>query len=200
MPLTEKLATAQNVTNPNTRRGDISVGALGAATVVANETFDGIWHRTRLTCTALSISVADDAGVAQYGGALVYTFPEGLIFLAGAVIDGGMTVLSGTIIAAFTGVVALGSSTASTGASLVSGEATWLQSTAMATASSSVNTCDAVSIATQLTETSSRVFDGTGTTAKMYLNIAIADDATHTAAVLTFTGTIEFLWAVIGDL
>lgn len=169
-----------------------------ASTVVATETGDKLWHKTTLTCTALPISLADDAGVAQYGGVQVYTFPAGLIATTGAAIVGNLTLgTTGTIIDAFTGVNALGTVVATTGATLVSTEATWLQSTANATASSKVAAISSVSIATQLTEAGSRVYDGRATAAPVFLNFAIADDITHTAGTGTFTGTITFVWTKV---
>lgn len=161
---------------------------------------DGITNRTILTCTALPISVADDAGVAQYGGVKVYTFPQGIVYLRGAMYYGSLTMgATGTFIDAFTGVMALGSVTASTGATLVTTEATWLQSTAMATASSKVAVTNNFPVATQVTESGSRHFDGHTTAAPVYLNVAIADDATHTAGTGTWTGTIILDWSILGD-
>lgn len=170
------------------------------AYVVATEYGDSIVHRTVLTCTAVPISIADDAGVAQYGGVKLYTFPEGLIFSKGAIISGNLTLgTTGTIIDAFTGVNALGSVVATTGATLLTTEATWLQSTANATASTKVAAISSVSIATNLTEASSRIYDGTTTPGPVFLNFAIADDATHTAGTGSFTGTITISWEKIGD-
>lgn len=168
--------------------------------IVATEYGDSLSHRTVLTCTDLPISVADDAGVAQYGGVKVYTFPEGLIFTKGAIISGDLTMgVTGTFIDAFTGVNSLGSVTASTGATLLTTEATWLQSTANATAASKVAAISSISVATQLTEASSRIFDGTSTPAPVFFNVAIADDASHTAGTGKFTGTITISWEKIGD-
>ena len=171
-----------------------------AGTVVATEYGDNIFHKTVLTCTAVPVSVADDAGVAQYGGVKVYTFPEGLICTFGAIVSGALTLgTTGTIIDAFTGKNALGSVVATTGATLIAGEATWLQESANATASAKVAAISSVSVATQLTETAGRVFDGTATPAPVFLNFAIADDASHTAGSGSFTGTITMLWAKVGD-
>lgn len=171
-----------------------------AATVVPAEYGDGVINRTVLTCTALPISVADDAGVAQYGGVKVYTFPQGIIVLHGAVVNGALTMgATGTIIDAFTGVMALGSVTASTGATLTSTEATWLQETAMTTAVAKVATTNAFPVATQVTESGARWYDGHTTAGPVFLNFAIADDATHTAGTGTWTGTITLLWSPIAD-
>ncbi|MBK7822920.1 MAG: hypothetical protein IPJ61_18220, partial [Tessaracoccus sp.] len=99
--------------------------------VVATEYGDSPIHRTVLACTAPLISVADDAGVAQYGGVQGLHVPGG----AGIVFAGRHQPRQPndgrdrTFIDAFTGVNALGSAVASTGATLVGTEATWLQST-----------------------------------------------------------------------
>jgi len=170
------------------------------AYVVATEYGDSLVHRTVLTCTAVPLSIADDAGVAQYGGVKLYTFPEGLIFTKGAIISGNLTLgVTGTIIDAFTGVNALGSVTATTGATLIGTEATYLQSTANATAASKVAAISSVSVASDLGETSSRIVNGTSTPAPLFLNFAIADDASHTAGTGTFTGTVTISWEKVGD-
>lgn len=183
-----------------TTAGNGSVPSAVGAYVVALEEGDKLIHRTTLTCTALPLSVADDAGVAQYGGVQVYTFPEGLIASFGAIISGDLTMgATGTFIDAFTGVNALGSAVAGTGATLTSTEATWLQSTANATAATKVAAISSVSVTTQLTESGGRVYDGTVTAAPVFLNFAIADDVTHTAGTGTFTGTITIAWLKVGD-
>lgn len=172
-----------------------AVPSAVAAYVVATETGDNLIHKTVLTCTALPLSVADDAGVAQYGGVKVYEFPLGVINTIAAKMSGNLTMgVTGTFIDAFTGKNALGTVVATTGATLVAGEATWLQETANATAATKIAAISSFSIATQLTETASRVFDGRTTAAPMFLNFAIADDVTHTAGTGTFTGTITFAW------
>ncbi len=176
------------------------IGASPIGTVVAAEYGDGITHKTVLTCTALALSIADDAGVAQFGGVKIYDFPEGLLKFDGAVIDGAVTLgTTGTIINTYDGYVALGSVTATTGATLVSTEADYLTATALTQAVAKVAVCDAISIATALTESGSRWMDGTATAKDMYLNFAIADDGTHTAGTGTFTGTISLMWSILGD-
>lgn len=175
-----------------------TVPSAVAATVVATETGDKLWHKTVLTCTALPLSLADDAGVAQYGGVKVYTFPAGLIATTAGAVVGNLTLgVTGTFIDAYTGVNSLGSIVATTGATLVSTEATWLQSTANATAAAKVAAISSVSIATDLTETGGRVYDGRATAAPVFLNFAIADDISHTAGTGTFTGTITFVWTKV---
>lgn len=177
-----------------------SIPAAVAAYVAAQELGDKLLHKTVLTCTAVPISIADDAGVAQYGGVQVYTFPRGLICTHGAIVSGNLTLgTTGTIIDAFTGVNALGSAAAGTGATLVTTEATWLQSTANATASSKVAAITSYSIATQLTESGGRIYNGNTTPGPVYLNFAIADDVSHTAGTGSFTGVITLLWSLVGS-
>lgn len=178
-----------------------SPGAANGTGVVATEYFTGLLNKTVLTCVNTPISVADDAGVAQYGGAgKIYDFPEGLIYTMGAIVSGTILMgATGTFINTWSGVIALGTAAAGTGATLVSTEATWLQSVAIAAATAKLATIDAVSVATALTEAGSRWVDGTATAADMYLNIAIADDASHTAGTGVFNGTVKWLWTNLGD-
>ena len=172
------------------------VGAKNGSTVSVYEEGDGIIHKTVLTCTATPISVADEAGAGQYGGTKVYDFPKGSILTLGATIDGAVTVSSGTIVATFDGDIGLGEAAPTDHAGGVSG--TILQATATTTAVASVETGDAQSIASDLTESPARTLDGTSTAKDLYLNLLIDDDASHTAAVLTFTGTITIIWAMMG--
>lgn len=175
-------------------------GAENGSTVSAVEAGDGVWHRTTLTCTATPITISDDAGQAQYGGVKVYDFPAGLINIQGAVIDGALTAgVTGTIIDAWTGGVALGTVTATTGTTLTSTEANIMPEVDIAAATAKVGACDAVSVATALTESGARWLDGTTTAIDMFLNFVIDDDASHTAGTATFTGTVTFLWANLGD-
>lgn len=204
--LREQVATGiqkERAVNFNQASSVAEVGTVPDAVkayIAVTEYGNDLVHRTVLTCTNLPLSIADDAGVAQYGGVQIYTFPEGLIFSKGAIISGNLTLgVTGTIIDAFTGVNALGTVTASTGATLTGTEATWLQSTANATAVAKVAAISSVSAATALTESSSRIVDGTTTPAPVFLNFAIADDATHTAGTGKFTGTITISWEKIGD-
>lgn len=175
-------------------------GTGNGATIVVKEEGGGVVRRTTLTCTATPITIADDAGVAQYGGVKVYDFPEGHICTLGAVIDGSVTLgTTGTIITTWAGGIALGTVTASTGATLVSTEANIMAEVNVAAATAKVATVDAVSVATVLTESAASWINGTGTAVDMYLNLVVDDDATHTAGTGSFTGTITFCWINLGD-
>jgi hypothetical protein len=190
----DRASSATPITSAN-------VGTKNGATVSVVEYGNAIMHRTILTCTATPVTITDDANVAQYGGVLVYTFPQGVINLMGAVVTGTFTAgVTGTYIDNWDGDVALGSVTATTGNTLVSTEATWLQSTAVsAGASDKIGVVDAFPVATQVTESGARWYDGTTTAGPVYLNFLIDDDVSHTAGTGAFTGTIALTWCNLGD-
>jgi hypothetical protein len=171
-------------------------GVTTIATESVLEVQAGPIHKTILTFTATPITVTDDSGNGQYGGAVtaIYTFPAGCIKFLGAVIDGSVTLgTTGTIIAAWSGVVALGSVTATTGATLTGTENTWLASTATGTASSKIAVVDAVSAADIVP------YDGTATAGPVFFNILVTDDETHTSGTGKFTGTVTMTWINLGD-
>ncbi len=167
-------------------------GTKNGATVTQVDGASGIVH-TRLTCVATPISIADDDGVAQYGGVKVFDFQEGLIHILGAVIDGAITLgTTGTITATWAGGIALGTVVATTGATLTSTEANIMAENDVAAATASVAVVDAVS-------TAAATINGTATAADMYLNLVVDDHASHTAGTGSFTGTIDFAFILIGD-
>lgn len=189
-----------NDASTETNLTSAGVGAVAGTNVSVVEYGTADIHKTVITLTNEVITISDDAGVAQYGGTKIYDFPQGLLCTMGAVIDGALTTgVTGTIKATWDGDVALGTATATTGATLTGTEADVLQSTATTTAVANVGVTDAVSIATALTESGARWFDGTATAKDLYLNFVIDDDASHTAGTATFTGTITIMWSIIGD-
>ena len=178
----------------------VGVGAVAGTNVAVVEYGTNDIHKTVITLTDEVIKITDDASVAQYGGEKIYDFPQGLLCTLGAVIDGQLTAgVTGTIIATWDGDVALGTEPATTGATLTGTEADVLQSTATTTAVAKVGVTDAVSIATALTESGARWFDGTATAKDLYLNFVIDDDVSHTNGTATFTGTVTIMWTIIGD-
>ena len=177
------------------------IGAKNGSTVTAAEYGDAFIHKTVLTCTATPITITDDAGVAQYGGAgKLYDFPEGLIMTMGAVVTGNVTLgTTGTITNTWAGGVALGTATATTGATLTGTEADIMPEVDVAAATSKVASVASVSVATALTESGARWLDGTATAKDLYLNLVVDDDATHTSGTGTYTGTITIWWINLGD-
>lgn len=179
-----------------------SAGAKNGSTVAAAEYFDGTVHKTVLTLTAAPVTVTDEGGVGQYGGtAKLYDFPAGNIAFIGTTVSGTLTMgATGTFIDAFTAVVAVGSATATTGATLVGTEADIMQSNAVSAATTKVATIAAFSKCTQLTESAITHVNGTATAVDAYLNFVIGDDATHTSGTGTFTGTVTISWINTGDV
>lgn len=177
------------------------VGSTPNANIVVYEYGDAAARKTVLELNQVTITISDDAGVAQYGGVQVYDFPQCMLTIKGAQINGTLTAgVTGTIIDNYDGDVALGTVTATTGATLTGTEANILPSTAIsAGASDKLAPVDAVPIPTALTESGARWLDGTATAIDMFLNFVIDDDATHTAGTATFTGTIVFNWETLGD-
>jgi hypothetical protein len=195
-----------NVTGVITTSGDsvttANIGAKNGATVSVVERGNDILHKTIITCTATPVTITDEAGTVQYGGTgKLYDFPAGLLVTFGAVVDGAVTLgTTGTIITTWAGGIALGTATATTGATLVGTEADIMPEVDVAAATASVAVVDGVSVATALTESGARWLDGTGTAKDLFLNLVVDDDATHTSGTGTFTGTITVLWTVIGDI
>ena len=180
------------------------VGAKAGATVTVVEHGNTVIHKTVFTCTNLPITMADEAGVIQHGGAKIYDFPAGLLLTLGAVIDGSVTTpvhddASGGTIATWDGDIALGTVVASNNNSLATTEQNILQSTAVTQAIAQVANVDAISAATLLTESAASWIDGSGTDPDLYLNLLIDDSANNDAHIALFTGTITLLWTVIAD-
>lgn len=178
-------------------------GTANGATVSAAEYSAGPLHRTVLTLTATPITITDEAGISQWGGAgKIYDFPEGWILIQGAIVNGNLTLgTTGTIINTFTSVFSLGSVAASaTGAAtLVTTAADILKQFSASAAVAKVAAVKGGPVATQITEAGALWYDGHTTALDMYLNLKVADDATHTSGTGTFTGSVEFLWSKLGD-
>lgn len=182
------------------------VGAKNGSTVTVAEYGNDLLHKTVLTLAATPYTIVDDVGVAQYTGVKIYDFPEGLILTLGGVIDGDFTAgITGTVIDNFDGDTAVGTVTATTGATLTSTESDIIPSTTMSAGASDkigvVAAPDAGSLLpTIVTESGAGWFDGTATAKDAYLNFVIDDDATHdNGSTATFTGTVTLLWANLGD-
>jgi len=70
-----------------------NVGTAGTG-VTAVETGSGAVHTTTLTAAAVALTIGDTAALAD--GALVYTFPAGVILVESAYISMGVTLTTGT--------------------------------------------------------------------------------------------------------
>lgn len=196
--------TFDNATITNLTVGAVPVttagnGTKNGSTVSVVENGSAVLHKTVITCTATPVTISDDAGVAQYGGTgKLYTFPTGLTVIQGVRVTGSVTLgTTGTIINTWAGGVAVGTATATTGATLTGTEADIMPEVDVAAATAKVASVASVSVATALTESGARWFDGTSTAKEVYLNLVVDDDATHTAGTGTFTGTVTILWSAL---
>lgn len=168
-------------------------GSSPASTIVASEVGnDSTWRKTTLTITALTISLADDAGVAQYGGAKIYDFPLGLIQFGGAVVSGNFTGYA-SLIDTFDGDVAIGTETAGTGATLTGTEANIMISNPLTQAVAEV-------AAVSASGTSTQMIGGHATATDAYLNFVVDDNVAHGAGDASFTGTVTIFWRNLSAL
>lgn len=171
-----------------------SVGELSEETASVDEIVDGLIHKTILTFVDTPITINDDAGVAQYGGVLAYTFPKGLIATFGTVVSGDVTAgVTGTVTDAWEGDVSIGTAIASTGSTLTATEADIMASAEVSAGAD--DTIGAVSAASS----SAATLDGRTESVKVYLNFLIDDDASHTEGTATFTGSITLTWINLSE-
>lgn len=173
----------------------LSMGTAGTG-VTARHFGADIIRRTKLTLTNIAQTVTNGT---EYQSSLIYTFPEGRLVILGLTATLRQTTtsaLAGTLNASSTGAVALGSAAASN-TTLSSAMVNMLPSTAF-TSSATINVAGtavtaALAAAAQI--------DGTSTPVPMYLNSAFATTTDVDGdATQTFSGTIDLLWAIIGDL
>ena len=157
---------------------DHGLGSSPASTIVAAEYGnDTTWRKTVLTITALTIALSDDAGVAQYGG---------------AVVTGNFTGYA-SLIDNFDGDVAIGTATAGTGATLTGTEANIMISNPTTTAVAEVAAVSASGNAAQM-------IGGHATATDAYLNFVVDDNVAHGTGNASFTGTVTIFWRNLSAL
>jgi hypothetical protein len=185
--------------------GELKSSALGAATstagtkngdtVTATEAGTGVVHQTTLTLTDVAQAVVNGT---EYQSTLLYTFPEGRIFVLGCVATLAQKTTSAilsTLNGSSTGSVALGSVAASN-VSLTS----TMVDIAPATAFTSSATINVAGTAVSPVLAAAAQFDGTAAAKAVYLNSAYATTTDVDAdATQTFTGTVVLTWINLGD-
>lgn len=163
-------------------QGGSAQGTVSGGTVAEG---GGTVHQTVITLAAFQALVAG-VGVGDVGSK-IYDFPTGLISILGAVMDLTITASGGQISSTASVVASIGSVTAAHDATLTSTEADIVPSTAYTLVAS-------VKHAVGLGVTP-KIFDGTGTPASAYLNIAVPDaDRSDTSENLSVSGTIKITW------
>lgn len=168
------------------------VGAAVALTgVQVKEYTSGQINRTRITLTDVAVTMTDEAGVVAYGGVALYTLPASALILLGGIADLAI-VESGGINADFDGDFAVGTTTASNNASLASGEANIIPSTATPQAVASATTAQGCGGTPVLS-------DGTAAAKQVFLNFVVDDADQNGGGTITVNGFIEFAWMNLGN-
>ena len=140
-------------------------GAVAGAGNSVVEDGDNAVHKTTISLVDTAVTLVDEAGVVAYGSLKIYDFPEGLIYIIGAVMDIDLTKSSAGVIATWDGDVALGTVAADNDATpLATTEEDIIPNTATPQATAGVTTADGVSTATE-----HAIHDGTGTAKDIFL-------------------------------
>lgn len=170
-----------------------TVGTAGT-NCVAEEHGDGLFHITKLTCTAFAVGTGGDA--ADLGiGAVCYTLPAGAYAWLGGSIEGIFSQASAGVITG--GEVGLGTVVASGAVAVLSGTATFeniMNGQAIATYTLGTTRVTAAgqptapNITTVATGASPRT---------VFLNIAASWPNIASAEAVTFTGTVTIRWMKI---
>jgi len=174
--------------------------SLPIAKIEEQWSVDGIRYRTRIRVNGLSKTIGSDAALAF--GEHIATFPTGLIRPVG-----GNVVLSSlcpTGLSATAGEVGLGTTVASGAVAVLGGtvgfenlmEGTTIANHVAATALTSRKANGSVVAGTQ-GATGPSIIDGSGTAAKVHLNLASTWNQTSTEAV-TFSAVVLLDWEFVG--
>jgi len=193
----ELVAKYDNVTDPVMISQQPSLGTVNGSGVEVTEVSNGVLNKSVFTFTNHAMALTDEAAVVAYAGSKVYDFPEGAIYIMGAVADLDLTKSSAGVNDTWDGDFALGTVTASNNATLSSTEQDILPTTATPQAVAGATTANGQSTATE-----NAVIDGTTTAVDLYLNILVDDadqDVTSTPANIIVNGTVTVLWANMGD-
>lgn len=176
---------------------DSPVTAVSGATV-KDYALGGL-HYTTVTFADVDFPLTDEAGTVAYGGLKILDLPAGYIRFMGCVSDIDLTKDAAGVNDDWDGDFGIGTVTASNNATLASTEQNILPTTATPQASSGATTANGVSTATE----HAVIIDGTSTAADVYFNILVDDadhDVTSTATNLILNGTVNLLWANLGDV
>lgn len=137
------------------KMGLYRVGAQAAiAGLTSEETGTGPFRQTVFYFNNTPVTMADEPAIGAYGGVKLYTMPDGLVDIVGAVVDLTATKSGSGINADFDGDVAMGTAVASTGVSLTGTQANIIPSTAIPQAVFSVATVETVTSPITLTDES----------------------------------------------
>ncbi|MEY4429854.1 MAG: hypothetical protein RLZZ182_2543 [Pseudomonadota bacterium] len=181
------------VAEVDTRDGTVTAPATGSI-LLKQEQF-GAFYQTTLTLSEVPQAVVNGT---EYQSTLLYTFPEGRIFVLGctATLQQKTTsALASTLNASSTGAISLGTAAASS--TTLNGTAADLLPSTAFTSSATINVAGtAVSAALS----AAAAFDGTSSAKVVRLNTAYATTTDVDAdATQTISGTIVLTWVFLGD-
>lgn len=171
--------------------GGGGTGTVGSAAIEPSLVPGAGFNRTVLTITNLSVTMTDATTSGSYGGALLLTLPEGLVYVIGAVTNLTVTAAAGiTATAALKH--AVGTVLTSSSDTLTSTLADIIPSTST-TLAASAGSPKGVSTSVR------GLIDGSTTPAAIYLNFGVADAGSTANSTLTVNGTVTISWLFIAD-
>jgi hypothetical protein len=178
------------LTSPN-------IGAVAGTGVTVKELGAGNHKTTVFTFVNTPVVLADAAGVVAYGGLKIYDFPQGFLYLQGAVADLAITKSSAGVNADWDGDIGFGTVTAGNNNALATTEQNIIPTTATPQAAAGVTTGKCQSTATE-----HAIIDGHTTAADLFVNLLVDDadhDVTTTPCNLILNGTLTLAWLFMGD-
>lgn len=168
-----------------------NIGTHGEGIAWSIEDGNPVFHRTGLRVSALNVPITDTGGAnGGYGSQELYTFPNGLIQIVGAVTDFTIEAASG-IVATATVKHAIGTAAEETNHTLDATQANILAS------SDSVLVASA-GAAKGLSSSSLGLVNGVTNPVKAFLNFGIADAGISASSSVTITGWIWLTWVFLG--
>ena len=180
------------------RAARLALGTPSGSGNIASAEADLRVQRSKFTLVNQAIALVDEAGVVAYGSQQLLEFPEGRILFLGATANLTVEKSSAGVNDDFDGDFGLGTTAAGNNATLATTEQNLIPTTATPQASSGATTAKGGSTSTE----GAKILQGESTPAEVHLNFLVDDadhDVTGTPANLVVNGTVEVLWAFLGD-
>ncbi len=150
---------------------------------------EGMVNRTTIELDATGALDYDlEDSVTNGAGQEIFTFPEGVILILGATLDGNCT-SGGTVTGNYS--LAVGTVTAANDDDLTATEADVVDKITVANGTDSAGH--------GFHATAPAAADGTTAAIKLFLNVAIANGSITNTGTVAVTGTLTFTWMLLGD-
>jgi hypothetical protein len=174
---------------------DVGDAAPVAGVTARTDGGPGGYYRTTITLNDMAQAVVNGT---EYQGTKIYDFPEGRIYVIGAVAtlqQKTTSAIASTLNSGVTGAIGVGTATAS-----ATTLATTMQDIIPTTAFTTSTVINVAGTAVSAVLASPAVFDGTATARDLFLNTAYATTGDIDAdATQTISGTIVVSWVFLGD-